>query len=258
MDTNKIIALISSNALAAKFFEKLSLRKNNANDTTVDSVLAWALKEVPATRKEVVALFKKLEELGAGRFIEGRRGKTSRLKWKLNVLELAKLASSGATSQLEERHDTETTSGKSLESIQAFFTEKGIVSGIFPDSEGSAHLLATIPFGAMWAELTAKCEKEGAQLSVSLPIFPAGAPENVESTLVGVNRGLRHGRFFLDESNLGVHYALKAESVGRTFGQEEARDLFETTHMEVSQNIVPILLAAARWGEGPTDMSLAA
>jgi len=137
----------------------------------------------------------------------------------------------------------------SLDSIQAFFAEKGIESGIVPGPEGHQHLCANIPFGGMWAELTAKSERKGAGMFVSLQIFSSRASVKVEHALERVNQGLHHGRFFVTESNMSIIYALKAQIEDRAFGQEEARQLFETAHMEVSQNIVPIFLAAAQWGE---------
>jgi hypothetical protein len=258
MNTNSTATLTSSNTLTRKFFEKLSLRRNNAHETTVDSVLAWALKEVPATRLEIVALFKSFEKLGWRRFIEGRRGKASRFEWIVNALELAKEVLTDVDSKVQEHNDAETTDVASLDSIQAFFAEKGIESGIVPGPEGHQHLCANIPIGGMWAELTARRERKGAGMFVSLPIFPSGASAKVAHALERVNQGLQHGRFFVTESNMSVIYALKAQIEDRTFGQEEARQLFETAHMEVSPNIVPIFLAAAQWGEEPPDVSLAA
>jgi len=255
---NKIMIFSSSSTLARKFFEKLSLRKNNVHDSTVDSVLAWATKEVPCSRQQVVAMFKTLEVLGVARFIDGRRGKPSRLGWTVNAVELAKKVVLGTAPNSGVADEMKPKSEKSVESIQAFLTEKGIVSGIIPNSEGNSRLLTTIPFGSMWAELTATSETNGMLIVVALPIFPACAAANVENALISVNRGLSHGRFFVTEDTMGVLYTRKAEIDDRTFGHEEARELFETTHLEVSQNLVPIFLAAARWGEGPMGLAVAA
>jgi len=43
--------------------------------------------------QQVVAMFKTLEVLGVARFIDGRRGKPSRLGWTVNAVELAKKSS---------------------------------------------------------------------------------------------------------------------------------------------------------------------
>ena len=94
---------------------------------------------------------------------------------------------------------------------------------------------------------------------VSLPIFGLLVRESMESELDRVNKGLRYGSFFTNESDTKVIYAVKAPLEGRSFGKDDAAQLFETALREVTPNVVSIFLTAARLGGGgTTDVSLAA
>jgi len=259
MKNTKINAVITSNPLARKFFEKLSQRSNNARATTVKSVLVWASKEVPANKREVVALFKTVEGWEKARFIEGRRGKPSRLVWTVNALEFAKEVLANVDGEVHESPITETSGKTALDAIQAFFADEGIESRIAPGPGGKQYLVANNPFGPLWTQLSARCEKEGAKMFVSLPIFSLLVRESIETELDRVNKGLRYGRFFVNERDTKVIYAVEGPIEGRSFGKEEAGQLFETALREVMPNIVTIFLTAARLGgeEGTTDVSLA-
>lgn len=77
---------ISTSEVAGAFFQNIKGRTKNYSITTVQR----AVRLTGAERKEVVEMFKKLEELGLGQFIVGRRNSPSRFAWTVGMVETAK------------------------------------------------------------------------------------------------------------------------------------------------------------------------
>jgi hypothetical protein len=84
----KIKKLYNSTALARAFFKWAANRVNDATQTPLDR-----LEVVLQTgRRDVVALARSLDEIGCGKFIEGRRGARSRIQWHYSLRGLGLVA----------------------------------------------------------------------------------------------------------------------------------------------------------------------
>ena len=92
MDT-QIIKNLYQNETLRPIFEQFSKRELPVKVTTVDSVLKSSL----LTRAQVIDLFKKLAEAGAGEFKTGRRGMQTRIEWAYNVSDIGKFVSGDVT-----------------------------------------------------------------------------------------------------------------------------------------------------------------
>lgn len=77
---------ISTSEVAGAFFQNIKGRTKNYSITTVQR----AVRLTGAERKEVVEMFKKLQDLGLGEFIVGRRNSPSRFAWTVGMVETAK------------------------------------------------------------------------------------------------------------------------------------------------------------------------
>lgn len=69
-------------------FEMLSKKEQPVKATTVDSIVSSS----HLSRAQVIDLFKKLAEAGAGEFRMGRRGQPTRIEWAYNLSDVGKLA----------------------------------------------------------------------------------------------------------------------------------------------------------------------
>lgn len=78
---------------ARVIFDHLGKFVKNMSETKVDQ-LTWRLSSEsdPPNRWTVLKFFRKLEELGCGRVIEGRWGHKTRFEWSANLVDVAKAA----------------------------------------------------------------------------------------------------------------------------------------------------------------------
>lgn len=78
---------------AKVIFGHLSKFVKNMSETKIDQ-LTWRLSSetTPPSRWTVLKFFRKLQELGCGRVIEGRRGHKTRFEWSSNLVDVAKAA----------------------------------------------------------------------------------------------------------------------------------------------------------------------
>jgi hypothetical protein len=88
--------LYQSNDAAHRLLERFARRKNDAKFTTA----ARAADLAGASHTEIIALFRKLDEFGAGKFKVGRHGSASRMEWLFSVRSLG-AAAQGVTGQPE-------------------------------------------------------------------------------------------------------------------------------------------------------------
>lgn len=88
--------LANENPAAAAYFELLMKRKKNTREARVDRVVT----HTGCQRSEVVDMFKKMEELGLGRFIVGRKGSPSRFEWHVFLTDVAQVYA-GEDNELE-------------------------------------------------------------------------------------------------------------------------------------------------------------
>ena len=88
MDIEKLRALHDSNSTAKALFSWFASRQRGATVTKV----RVASKQIERSNSEIVALFKSLEGLGAGKFLAGRKGMESRIEWLHDVKSLSEKA----------------------------------------------------------------------------------------------------------------------------------------------------------------------
>ena len=81
----------ASGVAAKTILDDFASRTNNQRVTKVDQILN-RLRSDSVQRWNVIALFRKLEELGHGRFVEGRKGHPSRFVWSSNPIEVGRAA----------------------------------------------------------------------------------------------------------------------------------------------------------------------
>lgn len=86
-------AIYAVDPTAKVIFNHLAKFVRNMSETKVDQ-LTWRLRseQSPPSRGAVLRFFRKLEELGCGRVIEGRWGNKTRFAWSSNLIDVAKSA----------------------------------------------------------------------------------------------------------------------------------------------------------------------
>jgi hypothetical protein len=87
----KLREVYSSGVAAKAMLDDFASRTNNQRITKVDQILN-RLRADNVQRWESIALFRKLEELGHGKFIEGRKGHPSRFVWSSSPIDVGKAA----------------------------------------------------------------------------------------------------------------------------------------------------------------------
>ena len=87
-DIRELRSLINTSSMAKAFFDQLATRVKNYRVTTVDH----AIRITSGGRKDVVELFKQMENLELGSFIVGRRNGVSRFEWSVGMVETAQAA----------------------------------------------------------------------------------------------------------------------------------------------------------------------
>lgn len=83
--------LRDANDYSKAILDDFAGRTNNQRITKVDQILS-RLRDLEIPRWAAIQLFRGLEKLGYGRFIEGRKGHPSRFVWSSNSIEVAKAA----------------------------------------------------------------------------------------------------------------------------------------------------------------------
>jgi hypothetical protein len=89
----KLRRLYRANAAAKALLDYFSERQRNATETPL-SRLETVLSErsTPVPRWDLISLAKEIAELGYGEFVVGRRGRESRIVWKVGINSLAHAA----------------------------------------------------------------------------------------------------------------------------------------------------------------------
>src|SRR3989442_7113182 len=84
--------LYSINECAKALLNHAAKRKNNVTSTQVDRLIARILQEenTVVKRQDLIHVLRKLQELGCGRFVTGRRGQPSRFEWIVQIASLGK------------------------------------------------------------------------------------------------------------------------------------------------------------------------
>jgi hypothetical protein len=90
-ELTKLREAYSSGVAAKAMLDDFASRTNNQRITKVDQILN-RVRSANVQRWEVIALFRKLEELEHGKFIEGRKGHPSRFVWSSSPIDVGKAA----------------------------------------------------------------------------------------------------------------------------------------------------------------------
>jgi DNA-binding MurR/RpiR family transcriptional regulator len=94
---DQVRALYLEDDLAQKLFDWAASRTHDAAQTSIDRMAS----KIQASRPEAIRLARKLDELGCGQFVQGRKGWKSRMKWSYSVKSLG-AAAQGHVRNLEE------------------------------------------------------------------------------------------------------------------------------------------------------------
>ncbi len=76
---------------AKAMLDDFASRTNSQRITKVDQILN-RLRSADVQRSEAIALFRKLQDFGYGKFIEGRKGHPSRFVWSSSPIDVGKAA----------------------------------------------------------------------------------------------------------------------------------------------------------------------
>ncbi|MFN8860691.1 MAG: hypothetical protein ACK5ZR_10300 [Gemmatimonadaceae bacterium] len=86
-------ALYGSGTAARAALDYFGRRQNNSYETKVERLqAALAAEGHDVSRGEIVELFRRLQELGCGVFVVGRKGWSSRFQWAVGLTELGRFA----------------------------------------------------------------------------------------------------------------------------------------------------------------------
>jgi hypothetical protein len=126
--------LYHQNEVARRLFDNLAARQNDIRVTPASRAAVLA----DASHGEIVALLRKLDELGAGEFKLGRRGSKTRMEWLLSVRSLG-AAAQGAANEPEAIDPTQ------VEDSEAETRENGVSEFEAGESEWIAHTFQLRP-----------------------------------------------------------------------------------------------------------------
>lgn len=91
------VAYNDSPAIAA-ICDHFARRDNNQNETKIHRIIGHLQNEAyEFKRGEIIAAFRRLEEAGVGKYVEGRHGWPSRFVWEAKSLQIAALATEGSS-----------------------------------------------------------------------------------------------------------------------------------------------------------------
>jgi len=108
MDEQKLQDIYRSNKVAARFFDHMASRQRNQGETKIHRIMQHLNNnEHEVSRAEIVDLFKKLEEIGCGRFVPGRWGYPSRFVWEVGSKDISLAAMGESVGVPEDLNDNE-------------------------------------------------------------------------------------------------------------------------------------------------------
>ena len=96
-DIDGLRELYRESAVARAFLDHAAKRERDQSETKVDRILVRLKAEGhDYLRREVIALFRKLQDLSCGQFVEGRRGWVSRFVWSAGLRSVGRAAAGGS------------------------------------------------------------------------------------------------------------------------------------------------------------------
>src|SRR5260370_34072424 len=85
--------LYNQSPVAKAFFDHAARRERDQSETKVKRILVRLKRDGNEfQRREIIDLFRKLQEQGCGQFVEGRRGWPSRFVWSSEMTRIARAA----------------------------------------------------------------------------------------------------------------------------------------------------------------------
>lgn len=115
MDTSKLQKLYNDNPAAKALLDELADRDRNQSETRTDRMV-HLLRENEVKRADLIQVFRELEKLDVGRYVEGRRGWPSRFVWSVKSANAGRLARGEATEvENVQTEDAETEEADMLE-----------------------------------------------------------------------------------------------------------------------------------------------
>jgi hypothetical protein len=107
MDKERLRKIYSENEVVKAICDRMAKFLNNQNETKLHRILSHLEEEgYDVKRSEVIAAFRLLEEVGCGRYVEGRHGSKSRFAWNVKST-LVKDVAQGAQSEKALEEDKE-------------------------------------------------------------------------------------------------------------------------------------------------------
>src|SRR6266850_193671 len=94
IDMDQLRQLYASSPAAKCFLDYFGSRERNASTTKIDRLLLVAQERGQSVgRPEAIEFLRHLEDIGCGRYVEGRRGHPSRFAWDVSLIEVGQAAS---------------------------------------------------------------------------------------------------------------------------------------------------------------------
>jgi hypothetical protein len=96
VDSQSARKLYAANACARAILDQFASRQQDRAEVTVDRLLQLLAAEGhEISRRDIIGTLRKLQEIGAGAFVVGRKGQQSRFVRAVNLADLGKLARGG-------------------------------------------------------------------------------------------------------------------------------------------------------------------
>jgi uncharacterized protein DUF262 len=129
--------LYRQSPVAKAFFDHAARRERDQSETKVDRILVLLRAEGQEfRRREIIDLFRKLQDQGCGQFVEGRRGWPSRFVWSAGLTSVGK-AATGEPQAIEHISTEDTVHDESREDIvQQHIDRPADATSSTEDSEG--------------------------------------------------------------------------------------------------------------------------
>ncbi len=145
LNLKAIKALYSSDLVAKFVLDEFASRQRNQQKTKLDQLLlrlSNAGKAAPRT--EVINVLRKLEELGCGTFVTGRKGHPTRCEWQYDLVSVGK-AAAGGTQDIEEIRPADDSEDRDEDAVGAPEAAIGHKYQLRPDWQVELTLLQISP-----------------------------------------------------------------------------------------------------------------
>jgi hypothetical protein len=102
VDRKELQSFYNGDVQAKALFDHFASRERNRKSTTVDRLISKLAEEGgEMARGDVIRVLQRLEELGCGRFVAGRKGHPSRFEWAVGLVDVGRVAAGEPVVQIE-------------------------------------------------------------------------------------------------------------------------------------------------------------